>query len=95
MIRENLIVLINSLASSDRKKFVEFSERTGVSRDALKQFYNGNQNLNNVQLDQILSAFPEYKVWIATGLTFPEKGHISPEITETTCVYRQTGAATD
>lgn len=30
------------------------------------------------ELDALNKIFPEYKVWLSTGLEIPESGHISP-----------------
>lgn len=95
MIKENLIALIDLLGSSPRKRFGEFSETTGLSRDAIKQFYHGNQKLNNEQLDLINKAFPQYVYWLATGNTIPESGQISPELEKTTTEYLKTGTDTE
>ena len=84
MIRENLICLIDETGSTDRKRFSEFAEKTGIGKDTLKQFYHGKQKLNNENLDQILKAFPQYAYWICTGKVAPEIGQGSPISTEKT-----------
>jgi len=78
MIRERLIELIDYNGSSPRKRFSEFSDKTGINRDTIKQFYHGNQNLSDKQLDAVNTAFPEYVFWIATGNVLPDSGQISP-----------------
>lgn len=83
MIRENLIRLIDWYGSTDRKRFGEFAEKTGVGRESLKQFYHGKQKLNNENLDQIIESFPEYALWLVTGTTIPESGQISPDLSGT------------
>lgn len=94
MIRENLIVLIDFYGSSERKRFSEFAEKTGINRDTLKQIYHGNQKLNNEQLDQISSAFPEYRFWMISGETMPTAGQISPKLEETAVKLKETGTDT-
>lgn len=39
-----------------------------------------NIRVNEEHLAALYKAFPQYQTWIATGLVFPDKGQISPEI---------------
>lgn len=94
MIRENLIALIDCLGSSEKFRFSEFSDQTGVKREALKQFYHGKQKLNNEQLDLINKAFPQYRFWLVSGEVIPEAGQISPELEETAVKLKETGTDT-
>ncbi|MGY8872261.1 MAG: hypothetical protein ACKVJE_17630 [Pseudomonadales bacterium] len=95
MIRENLIALIDGIGSSEKKRFSEFAEMTGIKSPTIKQFYHGNQKLNNEQLDLINKAFPQYVYWLATGDTIPESGQISPELEKITTEYLKTGTDTE
>jgi len=95
MIRENLIKLIDCYGSTPRKRFSEFSEKTGVGRETLKQFYHDKQKLNNEQLDMINEAFPMYVYWLATGETLITVGQISPKLEGTSEEYGKTGTDTE
>ncbi|WP_261843494.1 hypothetical protein [Aliamphritea ceti] len=94
MQRKNLQILINSITRNLRRRFIVFSNLTGISKDTIKQFYHGKQKLNNEQIGKIHEAFPKYVYWLATGKTIPEAGQISPETEDVADSYVETGTDT-
>lgn len=95
MKKERLIVLIDSLGEPERKKYVAFSELTGIKKDTLKNLCRGQQRFNDEHLEAIAECFPQFKLWFAFGETAPEIGQISPDIAETASDYGKTGTDTD
>lgn len=87
MISDRLIVLINWYGTSPRKKFTEFSEKTGLESKTLKNLFHKQQRVNEEHIDAICKAFPEYKHWLVFGETDPEKGQISPELEDVRKAY--------
>jgi len=94
MTPERLIVLINGLGESDRKKYVAFSNLTGIKKDTLRNLCRGQQRFNDEHLAAIAEAFPQYKYWFAFGEAAPEIGQVSPELEVTSEDYGKTGTDT-
>ena len=92
---ERLIALIDSLGEAERRKYVVFSELTGIKKDTLKNLCRGQQRFNDEHLEAISKAYPQYKIWFAFGETYPELGQISPELEETVSEYGRAGTDTD
>lgn len=84
---ERLIALINWYGSSERKRFGEFSDKTGLERDTIKNLYHQRQRINQDHISAIAAAFPEFKMWFVFGETHPELGQVSPEIEDTRKAY--------
>ena len=94
MNKDRLIVLIDSLGEPERKKYIAFSEVTGIKKDTLKNLCRGQQRFNDEHLEAIAAAYPQYKMWFAFGETHPEIGQISPELDHVADDYRGTGTDT-
>ena len=61
----------------------EFSLKTGIKSGQISSIENNRQKLYGWQIQAISSIWPEYAYWLATGLTIPEAGQISPELEDT------------
>lgn len=61
----------------------EFSLKTGIKSGQISSIENNRQKLYGWQIQAISTIWPEYAYWLATGLTIPGAGQISPEIEET------------
>ena len=92
--KDRLIVLIDSQGSSERKRFSEFAEITGIKRDTIKALYRGIQRINEDHIGAISAAYPQYKMWLVFGEVHPEIGQISPELDQTAGDYQGTGTDT-
>ena len=87
MMNDRLIALIDFLATSDRKKFTEFSEKTGIEPKHLKNLYHKRQRINQDHITAICTAYPQYKYWLVFGEVQPDLGQISPDLEETRKAY--------
>ena len=61
----------------------EFSLKTGIKSGQISSIENNRQKLYGWQIQAISSIWPEYAYWLATGLTIPGAGQISPDLEET------------
>lgn len=60
----------------------EFSLETGIKTGQIRSIENKRQKLYAWHIEKISKKWPEYSYWLATGLTIPEAGQISPELEE-------------
>ena len=83
--------MINELAINERIRKLrnhlkmgrgEFSEETGISKNALINLEQRKQKAYAWHCEAISKIFPKYAYWITTGNVIPEAGQISPEIEE-------------
>lgn len=61
----------------------EFGMRVKIKSGQIASIENERQKMPGWYIEAIGKEFPEYSYWLATGLTLPESGQISPEIEET------------
>jgi len=61
----------------------ELSLKTGIKSTQISSIENKRQKVYGWQIEAISKIWPEYAYWLATGLTIPEAGQISPELEET------------
>ncbi len=87
MMNDRLIDLINWFGTSERKRFAEFAEKTGIERETVKNLYHQRQRINQDHITAIAKAFPKYKMWFVFGEIHPELGQISPELEDTRKAY--------
>lgn len=80
MIKDRLIGLVNHCASSERLRYKEFEEITQIPKSTVRAMCDGRQKVNTDHLEAIADAFPQFKMWLAFGETYPEIGQVSPEI---------------
>ncbi|CAG0941152.1 hypothetical protein BROC_01301 [Candidatus Brocadiaceae bacterium] len=57
-------------------------EATGIRDTTWQSVEIGRQNANEEHIKAISTLWPEYKMWLVFGETYPEIGQISPEIEE-------------
>ncbi|MCP5279664.1 MAG: DNA-binding protein [Thiobacillus sp.] len=60
------------------KRFKEMEELCGFSATTWNNIYHGKQKANEEHIDAVIKAFPQYRVWLGSGLTFEKEGHTSP-----------------
>jgi len=58
----------------------EMSLKSGIKSGQISSIENNRQKLYGWQIQAISTKWPEYTYWLATGLTIPECGQISPDI---------------
>ncbi|WP_299776379.1 helix-turn-helix transcriptional regulator [uncultured Pseudoteredinibacter sp.] len=66
------------MESSERLRFSKFAEKTGLSRDIIKNLYHGKQRFNEEHIEAICSTFPTFRYWFVFGEEAPEIGQVSP-----------------
>lgn len=79
MIRERIIKIIDEAGL----KNPELEEITGIKATTWGNLRTGKQRANEDHIAAICKLKPEYAYWIATGLTLPQAGQISPELEAT------------
>lgn len=58
----------------------EVSEATGIKEERCKTIrYDKRANLRTSELDLMAERYPEYSLWLRTGLVDPANGEISPD----------------
>jgi len=95
MMTERLIVLINQTAKSDRTRYKEFEEATGIAKSTLRAICDKRQKLNEDHISAIIDRFPQYAYWLTTGKTIVNEGQISPELENIASEYGETGTDTN
>ncbi len=60
----------------------EFSLITKIKTGQIRSIENYRQKLYAWHIESISKKWPEYMLWLATGLTHIESGQISPELEE-------------
>lgn len=56
----------------------ELAERTGTKRERWSTIKNRRGRIRIEDGEELKKVFPEYQVWLMTGIEIPEYGHISP-----------------
>tara|TARA_R110001592_G_scaffold246427_1_gene508276 strand:- start:112111 stop:112365 length:255 start_codon:yes stop_codon:yes gene_type:complete len=57
----------------------KLEDKTGIDRDTWRNVRYAKQKVNEDHIVAVCEAFPEYRLWIETGLTAPDSGQISPK----------------
>ncbi|MDI3325396.1 hypothetical protein QKW35_13520 [Pontibacterium granulatum] len=81
--------LIDINGSSERKKYKEFEELTGIKSGTWKSVCHGVQRVNEDHIKAIEEHWPEYVFWLVTGKTMPEVGQTSPSEAGETVTLRE------
>lgn len=89
MLRERLIELIEFLEESPKT----MEEKTGIDRAKWSNIKRKNNPIRATEehMEAAFKLWSDYAYWLATGLTIPEAGQISPEIEETRKKYQLVG----
>ncbi|WNB76780.1 helix-turn-helix transcriptional regulator [Methylomonas koyamae] len=61
----------------------EFAMKLGIKSGQLANIEQNKQKAPAWYIEVISNKWPEYVYWVATGLTIPEHGHVSPRLEET------------
>lgn len=56
------------------KRFKEMEELCGFSSATWNNIYHGKQKANEEHIDAVLKAFPQYRVWLGSGLMSAFRG---------------------
>lgn len=56
----------------------QIAKLSGVSRSRWNNYLQRKQRFYHEDLVLLANNFPEYKVWLLTGMEIPSEGHISP-----------------
>lgn len=95
MMYERLIVIVNHSATSDKTRYKEFEELTGIPKSTVRAICDGRQKLNETHIQSVLEVFPQFAYWLTTGETIPVAGQVSPELESVANDYRKTGTDTE
>jgi len=77
MIKDRVISLFNKERTS-----VWFEKETGIDRYRWGNIRNGKARLSDAEIDAVVTLFPQYALWIASGQVAPECGQTSPKLDE-------------
>lgn len=61
----------------------EFAQKVGISINTLKGIIKRNSSPRVDVVEKVALVWPEYSLWLLTGMTEPGRGQISPASTET------------
>lgn len=56
----------------------ELAEKTQMKKERWQNVLKRTSKLYQEDLEALYQVFPEYSVWLATGMEFSERGQISP-----------------
>ena len=65
------------IAKSENTKMPWLEELTGIEVTRWRNIKNRGV-MRTSEMDAFMTVYPEYAVWLATGIEIPEKGHVSP-----------------
>ncbi|KVF92950.1 hypothetical protein WJ21_00735 [Burkholderia vietnamiensis] len=63
-------------STDPRQRFKELSERTGISAESWKTFWNRGTKVSGEMIEALGRAWPQYAFWLTTGITDEKHGHI-------------------
>ena len=69
---------INELLQLEGISRPQLAEKTGMKKERWQNVLKRTSKLYQEDLEALYAVFPEYAVWLATGMEFPEKGQLSP-----------------
>ncbi|MBU9403887.1 hypothetical protein [Burkholderia multivorans] len=64
------------LATDPRQRFKELSEKTGISAESWKTFWNRGTKISGEMVEALGKAWPQYAFWLTTGITDQTHGHM-------------------
>lgn len=82
MIRDRVKEILRQRGMPNR-----LQRETGIDRDTWNSIKYNRQKINEEHLEALYTVFPDYRTWLATGLTFPDHGQINPQIAEERASY--------
>jgi hypothetical protein len=62
-------------STDPRQRFKELSERTGISAESWKTFWNRGTKISGEMVEALGRAWPQYAFWLATGIADEKHGH--------------------
>lgn len=65
--------------TSDRSRYIELMEKTGISANVWKNFWFDRREPDALMVERLCQAWPEYALWVTTGVSDVENGHKAPE----------------
>lgn len=63
-------------STDPRQRFKELSDRTGISAESWKTFWNRGTKISGEMVEALGKAWPQYAFWLTTGITDEKHGHI-------------------
>lgn len=73
---------IRELRDSLKLGRAEFAEKSEIPKKTLENIEQGKQKAYAWHVQAICKKWPDYTLWLMTGLTNAESGQISPELEE-------------
>ena len=69
--------------TDDRLRYVQMESTTGISADLWKNFWFARKKADAEMIEAVSRAWPEHALWLATGITDVQFGHLAavPEAT--------------
>lgn len=79
MIKDRLITILKDSGI----KNPELEEATGISRYTWQNVRNkAEREIKEIEIEAVISLFPQYAYWLTTGKIAPEIGQVSPAYDE-------------
>ncbi|MDW5415646.1 hypothetical protein R6242_03560 [Iodobacter sp. CM08] len=72
------IKLVIQVRISDRSRYVDLQQITGISGNIWKNFWHARREPSAEMLESIAKTWPEYALWLTTGILYPAIGQIRP-----------------
>ncbi len=71
-------VLINELTRDQRNGWKSLEEATGISKEKWRQYNRGSTKPSVEMLEALARHWPQFALWIATGVSDEKHGHFAP-----------------
>ena len=77
----DIVERLSLLIETEKITMTWLERQTGIKR---KRWYAIKERkvMRTSELEAVQKIYPEYKVWLSSGMEFPEHGQISPETKE-------------
>ncbi len=85
---------IRKLLKNSELTTEEISSRTGIKYSRWTTIRKKDGRARAEEVEALCKVFPEYSMWIASGLTIPESGQICPDLETISEDYGKTGTDT-
>lgn len=69
----------------ETRRFKELEERTGIATATWKTYWSRGSRPSAELIEAVVKLWPEYGLWIATGESDEEYGHLSPQTKNVAC----------
>lgn len=76
---KNRMRQVIATGTPDRSRYIDLMEKTGISANIWKNFWFDRKEPDAHMVERLCQAWPEYALWVTTGVSDVAHGHKAPE----------------